>query len=49
MRAVVGGDIRTIDAVRHYHDTLASKGIAPTRLLDEDVTVTDQILLPEAT
>ena len=49
MRAVVCGDIRTLDAVRQYHDTLASKGIAPTRLLDEDVTVTDQILLPEAT
>ena len=48
MRAVVCGDIRTLDAVKQYHDTLVSKGVSPMRALDEDITVTDQILLPEA-
>ena len=48
MRAVVGGDIGTIEAVKLYHDTLASKGIAPARAIDKDLEVTDPVLKPEA-
>ena len=48
MRAIVGGDIGTIEAVKLYHDTLASKGIAPARAIDKDLEVTDLILKPEA-
>ena len=48
MRAVVGGDIVTIEAVKLYHDTLASKGIVPARAIDKDLEVTDPVLEPEA-
>ena len=48
MRAIVSGDIGTIQAVKHYHDTLASKGIMPRRSLDQDMNVTDPVLLAEA-
>lgn len=48
MRAVVEGGIGTIDAVKSYHDTLASKGIAPSQTLEMDLEVTDPVLKPEA-
>jgi len=48
MRAVVEGDIGTAEAVRSYHDTLAGKTIRPARPLDEDLVVSDPVLVPEA-
>ena len=48
MRAVVEGGIGTIDAVKSYHGTLASKGIAPSQTLEMDLEVTDPVLKPEA-
>ena len=48
MRAIVEGDIGTVDAVKSYHDTLAGAQIPPARPLDEDLTVTDPVLAPEA-
>lgn len=48
MRAVVEGGIGTIDAVKSYHDTLASQGIAPSRMIEQDLEVTDPVLKPEA-
>ena len=48
MRAVVEGGIGTIDAVKSYHATLASKGIAPSQTLEMDLEVTDPVLKPEA-
>ena len=48
MRAVVEGGIGTIDAVKCYHDTLATKGIAPSHNLEMDLEVTDPVLKPEA-
>lgn len=48
MRAVVEGDIGTIEAVKSYHDNLASKGISPARPITEDLEVTDEVLRPEA-
>jgi len=48
MRAVVEGGIGTIDAVKCYHDTLATKGIAPSHTLEMDLEVTDPVLKPEA-
>ena len=48
MRAIVEGGIGTIDAVKSYHNTLASQGIAPSRTILEDLEVTDPILRPEA-
>ena len=48
MRAVVEGGIGTIDAVKCYHDTLATKGITPSHSLEMDLEVTDPVLKPEA-
>ena len=48
MRVVVEGGIGTIDAVKSYHDALASKGIAPSQTLEMDLEVTDPVLKPEA-
>ena len=48
MRAVVEGGIGTIDAVKCYHDILATKGIAPSHTLEMDLEVTDPVLQPEA-
>ena len=48
MRAIVEGGIGTVDAVKSYHDTLASQGITPLRTILEDLEVTDPILRPEA-
>ena len=48
MRAVVEGEIGTINAVKSYHDTLKSQGIVPLRTIKEDLEVTDPVLKPEA-
>ncbi len=48
MRAIVEGEIGTIDAVKSYHDTVKSQGIVPLRTIKEDLEVTDLVLKPEA-
>ena len=48
MRAVVEGQIGTVEAVRSYHANLSSKGIAPSRTCEEDLEVTDPVLKAEA-
>ena len=48
MRAIVEGEIGTINAVKSYHDTLKSQGIVPLRTIKEDLEVTDPVLKPEA-
>ncbi|MGB3556273.1 MAG: hypothetical protein WBA25_16720 [Jannaschia sp.] len=48
MRAVADGEIGSEEAVRAYHDALAKQGITPTRPLDEDATITEQVLKAEA-
>ncbi len=48
MRAVVEGDIGTAEAVKAYHHTLSDQKISPAQPLDEDLLVTDPVLVPEA-
>jgi len=48
MRAVISGEIGTVEAVKSYHATLASKDIAPKHPVDEDLEVTEPALRPEA-
>lgn len=48
MRPVLRGDLTPADAVRTYHDALGAAGRAPTRELDEDLKITDPVLLAEA-
>ena len=48
MRAVVEGQIGTLDAVKSYHATLGAKGTPPSRSYEEDLEVTDPVLKPEA-
>ena len=48
MRAIVEGEIGTINAVKSYHDTLKSQGILPLRTIKEDLEVTDPVLKPES-
>ena len=45
MRAVVGGEMSTAEAVRAFHDHLARKGIAPKRSLEDDLEVTEPALM----
>jgi len=49
MRRVVEGDLRPSEAVPAYHDHLASVGLTPWRPLEDDVAITDPILVNEAT
>lgn len=44
MRAVADGDLAPIDAVRSYHDALASANIVPARALAHDSAITEQVL-----
>ncbi len=44
MRAVVDGNQSPADAVRAYHDALATAELTPTRPLDADLAVTDPVL-----
>lgn len=48
MRLVVEGKLAPAEAVKAYHDHLRKKGLTPTRSLEDDLLVTDSILLPEA-
>ena len=48
MRRVVEGDLSPIDAVKAYHDHLGKTGLSPSRSLQDDLQVTDPILVPEA-
>ncbi|MFV0360578.1 hypothetical protein [Tropicimonas sp.] len=44
MRAVADREMDSEEAVRTYHAALAAKGITPTRPLDEDIAITEQVL-----
>jgi len=44
MRNVADGDIRPADAVRAYHDALASTKRAPIRPIDDDLQITEEVL-----
>jgi hypothetical protein len=44
MRPVLRGDLTPADAVREYHRLLTGKGLSPTRILDEDLQITEPIL-----
>ena len=48
MRLVVEGKLSPAEAVKAYHDHLRKKGLTSTRSLEDDLLVTDPILLPEA-
>ncbi|GAB5373564.1 MAG: hypothetical protein AcusKO_00260 [Acuticoccus sp.] len=48
MRRVVEGELAPSDAVAAYHDHLAKAGLTPWRPLDKDNTVTDPVLVDEA-
>jgi hypothetical protein len=44
MPPVLRGDLSPADAVREYHRRLAAQGLAPTRILDEDLQITEPVL-----
>ena len=44
MRAVADDEIGSEEAVRAYHGALDKQGITPTRPLDEDVRITEDVL-----
>ena len=48
MRRVVEGELSPAEAVNAYHDHLRKSGLRPARSLEDDLQVTDPILLPEA-
>lgn len=48
MRRVIEGDLSCTDAVKAYHDHLQRAGLTPIRSLEDDLQVTDPILMPEA-
>ena len=48
MRRVIEGDLSPVEAVKSYHDHLHKKGLFPARPLEQDMNVTDPVLLPEA-
>lgn len=48
MRLVVEGKLSPAEAVKAYHDHLRKKGLTPTRSLEDDLLVTNPILLHEA-
>ncbi len=48
MRRIVEGNLSCIDAVKAYHDHLQKTGLTPLRSLEDDLQVTDPILVPEA-
>ena len=45
MRAVVQGEMSTEEAVKMYHSQLIEKGISPKLTLENDLKVTDSVLL----
>ncbi|MEP3275715.1 MAG: hypothetical protein ABJN26_07955 [Stappiaceae bacterium] len=48
MRAVVDGELPPVEGVHEYHKALAEKGISPNRSLEDDLKLTDPVLLEEA-
>jgi hypothetical protein len=44
MRLVADGEIQPLEAVREYHATLAKKGIAAVRSIEDDSKVTEAVL-----
>lgn len=44
MRAVADGQMGSEEAVRVYHDSLNKQGITPTRPLEEDAAITEDVL-----
>lgn len=48
MRRLIEGELTCVDAVKAYHDHLQKAGLKPTRSLEDDLQVTDPILMPEA-
>ena len=48
MRRVVEREVSPTEAVKAYHDHIQKAGLTAARSLDDDLQVTDPILLPEA-
>ena len=48
MRHIVEADLSAKEAVKRYHQHLAKKSILPIRSLENDLEITDQVLLAEA-
>jgi len=44
MRLVADGEVAPLEAVKAYHATLAKKGIAPVRSLEDDSKITESVL-----
>lgn len=44
MRPVLRGDLSPADAVREYHRRLAAQGLTPSRILDDDLQITEPVL-----
>ena len=45
MRAVVQGDLSSEDAVKEFHTHLSANGIPPNRCLQEDLEITEAVLM----
>ena len=45
MRAVADGDLPPAEAVKAYHDALQSAGQKPLRALQDDITITEKVLI----
>ncbi len=48
MRRVLERDLSPKEAVAAYHDGLAKQGLRPIRARDDDIQVTDSVLVAEA-
>ncbi len=44
MRHVVEGHLTPAEAVKEYHNALAKKGLAPKRVIEDDLKVTDPVI-----
>ena len=47
MRAVVQGELSTEDAVKMYHSQITEMGITPKSSLENDLKITDPVLLED--
>jgi len=47
MRAVVQGELSTMDAVKMYHSQITEMGITPKSSLENDLKITDPVLLED--
>ena len=48
MRAVADGDAMPVEAIRGYHGDLAKRGLASDRSVDDDLLITDEVLMAAA-